>query len=120
MNIPEDCTFTYIVSHEAWYSAAAHRGDRRHVLIQAAAKDGGVAWEFQVEAYDDLGGHPALRLMMFDDSWDAFVHVPELFAALQAERPTTLPALRALLDQLGATDITDRETPAKYQQVMEG
>ena len=116
MNIPPDTRFAYAVTHEAWYCTAIRTHDRQSVLIQAAADGGGVAWEFiveQVEHFqiDNLGCGPALRLKMFDDAWDAFVQVPEFFSALQAKRPQHLTALREILDEIGAVDITARTDP---------
>jgi hypothetical protein len=114
MNISPDTQFAYIITHEAWYYTELRTDDERQsVLIQAAAVGGGVAWEFVIEQIDNLGCGPTLRLNMFDDSWDAFIQVPELFAALQAKRPRHLTALREILDEIGATDITARTEPVR-------
>jgi hypothetical protein len=98
---------TYDVSAEAWYAHTDRDGPR--IDVHRSHVGGGVAWEFHVEERN-LNG-PTLRVQMFDDSWDAFADVPELFEALRTERPHTLTELRALLDRLGFADITKRVQP---------
>lgn len=107
MNIPQDCDLTYIVGYEAWYADAnrAHESNP-YLNIQAAAREGGVAWEFKAAEYD-LDG-PTLQLAMFGDSFDAFAEMPEFFAALAEQKPRTLVELRKLLDGIGARDATER------------
>lgn len=104
--IDEDCTFTYVVSKEAWY-ASALIDELPSLNISAESDGGGVKWEFNVQEHQ-LGGKPCLRLRVFDDAFEAFNDIPEFFTALHQERPTTLDGLRALLAKLGAVDRTER------------
>lgn len=108
MKLSNDCTLAYAVPAEAWYRDVV-RHDQPSVSIMATALGGGVEWEFDVEEHDL--GRPTLRLLMFGDSWDAFVQIPEFFAALRERSPRTVTALRELLDELGARDETKRQVP---------
>ena len=110
MNLPEDTHLSYIVWHEAWYADASRiPGDKPHLNVQAAADDGGVAWEFQIDGYDLSG--PVTRLKMFQDSYAAFAQMPEFFEMLAEQRPVTLTEVRDILHALGAVDETPRESP---------
>lgn len=110
MDIPEDCEFAYIVNHEAWYAEATN--DVRHpsVMVQAAAFEGGVAWEFKVDEHN-FGRQTAIQVCVFDDAFVAYRQVPEFFAALVEEKPDSLAGLRKILDRLGAKDRTARANP---------
>jgi hypothetical protein len=110
MKLPDDHFLAYVVPHEAWYRAVT-LNDPPSIQVMAASSHGGVAWEFIIEKQDINPSWPALRLQMFDEAWDAFGQVPELFTALELRRPRSLPALRAMLDELGARDITERKKP---------
>lgn len=111
MNLPDDCRLTYWMRQETWYDRDIRNpGDRPTIQIVAAADGGGCAWEFDIEEHD-FRSHTAVRLRIFQDAWAAFVEVPELFAALAAEQPTTLAAVRAILERIGAVDTTDRVPP---------
>lgn len=112
MNIPDDCHLAYVVSHEAWYWEASRGNDNPHVSVSASAKGngGGVAWEFQIEEME-LGGKQVTRAKIFDDAYEAFTQVPELFAALADGGGSTLTGVRDLLDMLGAVDETERVSP---------
>lgn len=101
---PDDCFFAYVISHEAWYANVV-KG--REINIQAASREGGVAWEFVAEEVD-LGEKSAVRVCVFDDAFDAFTQIPEFFAALVERKPTTL---REVADGLGAKDVTERTGP---------
>jgi hypothetical protein len=108
VNIPDDCHLAYIVSHEAWYWAAASTpGEEPHLNVQAAADGGGVAWEFDVSEYH-LGGKLCTRIQMFDDAYEAFAQIPEFFILMREHQPGTLREVRGLLDGLGAVDETQR------------
>lgn len=113
MNLPADTHLAYIVWQEAWYSqpGSGVPYEKPYLMVMASAKGtgGGVAWEFPIEE-DDLGG-PVTRVLMFDDAYDAFVQMPEFFAALVEEKPKTLDAVRTILDRFGAVDETDRVSP---------
>ncbi len=113
MNIPEDCVFAYTVSGEAWYSDAADRGEPNpYLMVQAAAREGGVAWEFKVTEHRFNDKSQATRVEMFDDSYIAWTEIPEFFSALIEGRPETLGEVRAILNGLGAQDITQRIRPS--------
>lgn len=107
MNLPEGCELTYTVYADAWYALPEHEP---YVGVQASAKDGGAAWEFVFTEPRNLGCE-AIRLGIFEDAFDAFVQVPELFIALAGQRPTTLTALRGLLDEIGARNVTELAVP---------
>lgn len=108
--LPDDCYLAYVVSHEAWYAEVV-KG--RRVSICAESRGGGVAWELTAEEID-LGGKPAVRLKIFSDAFDAFVQVPELFKAIaERGRFERLEDLVAVLDGLGARDITERTEPGR-------
>lgn len=111
---------SYVISHEAYYRSVI---DGREINVQreALTKDGhhdGVHWEFGFEWHDLPSHGDAVQLKMFDDAWQAFSEIPELFAAL-ARRHTgpdgtvSMPpaAVAALLDEHGFTDTTPREQP---------
>ncbi|MFE5290407.1 hypothetical protein ACFRAQ_36135 [Nocardia sp. NPDC056611] len=112
-SLDADCRLTYTISHEAWYftAAAALSGDEQpHLNVHSSAEDGGVAWEFRIRE-GGLKSIPSTQIVMFDDAYAALTQVPELFAALAAERPRDVAAVIAILDRLGAQDITERTDP---------
>lgn len=112
MDLPEDCFLAYVVNHEAWYYEANRQIDTldgRSLNVSASAHEGGCAWEFVVQERDIAGG--TIRLQMFADSFEAFEQIPEFFAALTAEQPHSLDHVREILDRLGATDTTARNSP---------
>jgi hypothetical protein len=119
MNLPEGTRLEYIVTDEAWYAEAAYKGMRDHhpeINVRAGSSDGGVAWKFMIEEHDFSNSRPgrhstAVRVMVFGDALDAFVDVPELFTALRDGKPENLIHVRRILDQLGAADATERESP---------
>lgn len=105
MNIPDDCFFAYTVMHEAFYASVLN--GKREISVSASAHEGGCLWEFMVEEVD-LGGHPNVKVNIFDDAFDAFAQIPEFFARLTTERPTDLKQVARILDDLGARDTTER------------
>lgn len=116
MQLPEDCRLAYVVGAEAWY-ARSDPSSRPYVSVMAAADGGGAAWEFQVEERDDV--RPGtVQVQAFDDAFDAFVQVPEFFAALAEQQPSSLAAVVAILNELGARDDTQRANP--YASKAEG
>jgi len=121
VNLPDDTHLAYIVSHEAYYWAAAKvPGEKPHLNVQAAASGGGVAWEFDVSEHF-LGNAHCTRIEMFDDAYAAFADVPEFFALMREHRPGTLREVRGILDGLGAADETKRTDPyAARQKVVAG
>jgi len=109
--VPDDARFAYIVRHEAYYWSAIKGFDDRHsLMVQAAANDGGVYWEFQVDEYPEINCG-AIRVCVFGDAFAAYAQIPGFFASLVAERPSSLDELRTILDRLGAVDLTDRTDP---------
>lgn len=119
MNLPDDCYLAYTVMHEAWYRHRTPADDKPELNISATSHGGGVAWEFHVNEHELGLRSPSLQLHMFDDSWSAFVQLPELFAALAAGEVATLTDLRGLLDKLGAVDTTERKNPNQYPEPVE-
>lgn len=110
-NMPEGCFFAYVVSHEAWYASVING---REMSIQAAARDGGVAWEFIAEEVDQVG----VQLKIFSDGFPAFSQIPAFFAALSAgPEPKSLTDVIAILDRLGAKDVTERVGPGGRRSV---
>lgn len=113
MKLPKDTRLAYIVTHEAWYWDALRKSggwEHPNLMVQASAKDGGVAWEFAVE--ETKIGH--VRVAMFDDSWQAFDQMPEFFYALaELGENATLDQVRKALDLLGAVDETERTQPVR-------
>ena len=109
MNLPEDTHLAYSVFHEAWYASVPGNVRQPEIGVAASAEGsgGGVAWEFAVEEVDL--SPTAIRVRVFDDAFAAFAEMPEFFAALAAEKITTLAQVRELLDRLGAVDETSRE-----------
>jgi hypothetical protein len=111
---------SYVISHEAHYKSVI-KGREINVQREALTENGhhdGVHWEFHFQ-WHDFGDHgDAVQVKLFDDAWQAFTEVPELFAALSArhtgpEGTVSMPpaAVAALLDEHGFTDITERERP---------
>jgi hypothetical protein len=106
--IPRDAAFTYVISHEAWYSGVV-KG--REINVQAAHEEGGVYWEFSVEEVDLGQQQPSIRVKVFDDAFAAFAQIPAFFAALAADQVASLAGVVAVLDRLGAADVTERTGP---------
>ena len=107
MNLPKGSELHYIIGREAWYAdACLPSNPQPHLSVMAQFPGDGVAWEFQFTEHSYNGG--CIRIEMFDDSFDAYAQVPELFAALTHHAPTSLATLVAILDELGAKDATPR------------
>lgn len=108
MGLPEDCRLTFTISDEAWYYTDL-TGRGPEIYVHASAAGGGVAWEFSIHQVSTIG----VRADIFDETWPAFVQVPELFAALaKMGGAATLHQVRTALLDLGAEDITRRDRPA--------
>jgi hypothetical protein len=114
VNLPEDCHFGYYLRHEAWYAPTI--GATPGITVGAYANDGGCAWEFEVEQHEFSDDHKAVRICMFGGAFEAYVQIPEFFAAL-VRHPgiSTFDQVRIILDQLGATDRTDRVRPGEKE-----
>lgn len=111
-DLAPDCYLSYTINHEAWYwDAVADRyGNQHSVMVHSTSTGGGVDWEFSIEEVD-LGSVRAVRAGIFDDAFKAFTQVPELFARLASEAPKDVAGVVAILDQLGAVDVTERVSP---------
>lgn len=115
IEIPEPLFLAYVVNREAWYYPANQKIgslEGRSLNVSAANPAGGCRWEFTVQEYDINGG--AVRLQMFDDSFQAFEQIPGFFQALTSEQPSSLDQVREILDRLGAVDTTERVSPYRH------
>jgi hypothetical protein len=107
INVPDDCTFAYVVLSEGWYAEAI---DRPEMSVQLVNHAGGVNWEFVI--VQKHHGQSCIQVRIFDEAFAAFGQIPAFFDALRDEQPRTVEAVRKILDRLGAIDRTDREKPA--------
>ena len=107
MNLTDGATLTYTVSHEAWYSRVVERPE---IVVS------GPGWEFVVTEHDHGDRNP-IRVGVFEDAFAAFAQIPEFFAALAEQQPGTLTGVRAILDEMGATDETPRVSPLRERPV---
>lgn len=105
-------TTAYVLVHEAWYADPA-RVQRPTLTVAVHDQDGdeNFTFEFQEYAPGALAPDSALKLRVFDDAFAAFAELPEFLAALSDERPNTVAQLVAILDRLGARDMTARVRP---------
>ncbi len=107
MNLPESCVL---------WTRARLQGETPSVYVGVWVTDEAgsyteTLWEFLVEEHH-LSGR-ALCVYLFDSAWPAFAQIPEFFEALSGEdAPRTLADVRAVLDRLGATDVTARTRPS--------
>lgn len=109
--IADDCVLTYLVCAETWYANTLNDADSPDLYISATSNEGGQHWEFGVIDRTAVMGHPCLELRLFSDALAALADLPEFFAAMAAEQPRDLNAVRAILDRIGAVDGTVRERP---------
>lgn len=71
---------------------------------------GGVEWEFRIEWSTPLG-RPAVRVMLYDDAWRAFVEIPGFFRWLASQHDQApslsflVDALRAVVGEAGSLDV---------------
>lgn len=106
----------YIVAHEAWYGDAirsAGQTDPQINIVKAVVGGGGAAWEFTITDRSALVNRPAIQVRVFDETFSAFAECAPLFAALAERQPTNLDGVRAILDELGFTDATERVQPVR-------
>lgn len=114
MNLPPGAVFAYSYDPEAWYWPAVASDPRTvpDIVIKARYAGDGVEWEFvewEFMVEDDGSGEVRLsRCLSREDLELPRAQVPELFAAMAELRPRTLEEVRALLDLLGAADVTKR------------
>ena len=107
-----DCALIYIIGAEAWYAYTLTNLERADLLLFAQAPGGGVSWEVRLIDRADLG-HPHVELRVFNDGMAAFAEVPDFFAALAAEQPRDLVAVRTIAERIGAVDGTPRQRPSR-------
>lgn len=107
----ESSRLTYIVMHEAFPKQYnEHEVNIARQAVTDEGHDDGVHWEFHVR-WMTVGGDSVPRIEMFDDAWQAFLEVPQLFVALGENADTVVPPRRGdsltverlttLLDRLG-------------------
>lgn len=107
----ESSRLAYTVMHERFPTQYDHPEiNVCRQAVTATGNDDGVHWEFTVR-WHPVGGDIAPRIEMFDDSWQAFLEVPQLFVALGENADTRVPPrpgdsltverLTTLLDRLG-------------------
>jgi hypothetical protein len=87
------------------------RHQAEHVIhVSRPADGGGVEWEFRIE-WSVLLGRPAVRVMLYDDAWRAFVEIPGFFRWLASQHDRApglsflVDALRAVVGEAGALDV---------------
>lgn len=110
IRLPDEARLTYTISHEAWYWPAIHAHERHDGEIMISVGP----WEFAVRRYD-LGSKHHLRVEIFDETWPAFDQIRLFFDALAAGEVGSLADVQALLDRLGAEDVTERVSPYRDQ-----
>lgn len=108
MKLSENCELAYTVGREAWYHATDPER-KPYIRVGADHREGGCEWEFMVTEYPYNGG--CIRMEMFDETFVAMVQVPEFFRGLTERNVGSLVQLRALLDDIGARDTTERANP---------
>ena len=102
----------YIVRDETWYAGADRRLDDRPALtVVKSADGGGCDWEFQIKDYTAELREPAIQAQVFHDAFAAYTEIAPFFAALAAERPSSLAEVQGILDRLGFADGTQRTEP---------
>ena len=110
-DLPEGATLTYWLAHETWSHRLPHYVPRMEteptLYIHVRSEDTGTSWTITLVEHDGR----YLSVEMFSDSFEAFTRMPEFFTALALTRVTSLDGARALLDNMGATDTTDRLAP---------
>ncbi|HCT78572.1 MAG TPA: hypothetical protein DGT23_18725 [Micromonosporaceae bacterium] len=121
--MPEGTHLAYTVCREGeqWVVAPNSRphGNNAFIEIRASNRERLLPWEFDV-VEDDLGGETALRIHMYDDAWQAFTQIPDLFAAFAAlaanDTEMSLGDVIELLKSLGAVDETVGRMVSKIEE----
>ncbi|WP_280389887.1 hypothetical protein [Nocardia wallacei] len=108
MKLDDGCRIEYIIWSEAWF-ADASPSEFPRINIISAAEGGGVDWEFNV-IERQLDGWTT-QVLVFADAYNAFVDIPEFFAAMAETQPRFLHEVIAILDEMGAVDGTPRVNP---------
>lgn len=110
--VPEGYVLGYHVTREAWYAQhAAIPGDYNVMMIGLYGVTGGCRWEFAVDREPLEFG--TLRIGVYDEAWQAFGIIPEVFAALGENlgRGALVEEVTELLDGFGFQDLTPRVNP---------
>jgi hypothetical protein len=112
VNLDPDCKLAYTIIDETYYRDAMKHQERPLLWVSSSCEDTSIDWQFNVEEYTFDWGR-SLQLTMHPSACKAIVQVPELFAALAEQEPKTLSEMVAILDRLGAVDVTERDEPVK-------
>jgi hypothetical protein len=100
---------SYIIEHDEPGRArdCEAAGERPGILISGES-----GWEFRVEPFEaasyDGNVTRATKIVIFSDAYTAFTEIRDFFSLLAAYPHTTLHDVQALLDALGAADVTRR------------
>jgi hypothetical protein len=112
--IGDDATLTYSVEHEAWHWPANRATGTRPTVFVTADTGGGCEWQFTVTVTEhEQDQRRPIRVEVFDEAFAAFRDIPDFFAALDAMPAMTLADVVRILRRMDATDITEREIPAR-------
>ena len=106
-------TLFYTVNTESWCWETIRRTDPRPELniVKIARNGSGCEWEFTVVSNAPDGVAQYTKVCVFEDAFAAYTEMAPFFAALADRRPTTLDGVRAILDELGVVDATERVRP---------
>lgn len=113
---PDGYVLGYHVTREAWYAQTSIPGDHNVLTVGLFNPSGGEKWSFAIDN-EPLGtggiGGGALRVGVFDDAWQAFAAIPEVFVALgeRLGNGALVEEVTELLDEFGFEDLTKRESP---------
>ena len=119
MNLPHRGVFAYSFEPEARYWAAvmaAHPEQPRDICVQVSYPNDGCDWQLVIEE----GGRDGVCLSRSCEPAHlaaAREQVPEFFAAMAEMRPRTIEEVREILTQLGAADLTMRESYGSWLQL---
>lgn len=109
---PPGLALAYHVCREAWYAPFQPSNDRTvlSVGLYNAANRGGCRWEFSID--EEQANGPTLQVKVFSDAWQAFMDIPEVFAALgDLGQGALVEEVVEILDEFGFRDFTRRENP---------
>lgn len=108
-------TLIYHLPKEAWHTEAF----TPHTLAVTYRPDGeDQRADFVFEETPIEPRWPAegtmVCLIIYNDAWGVIQNLPELFAQLAADKPSTLAEIARILDRHGAIDTTPRENPGRH------
>lgn len=101
-----DCFLVYLYPPWRVHQTAALSVRHAELWVSATDRNGGCVWEFIVAEHVFHTGEASTHVEIMNDAYQAFAQIPEFFAALAAEHPTTLPPVAQILARLGAVDLT--------------